>query len=363
MDSGAELKVAVVGLGGVGIVHLYAARSLPSLQLVGGVDPLPERRAIAETACVASFGDLDALLGSARPDLICVATPASLHGEAVIAAAAAGCHVLCEKPMTLSLASARGMIEACDRAAVRLFYGASYRHLPALVAARRLIAEGAIGTVLVVREALIGGEGAAARRPLGPLHYPAGGPGGGPMGLVDHGVHLLDALPWLIGDSVTSIYGRGNIAGQPPRPEFAILHFAGGAIGELLYEDGSFPAELPGEGTFSRGGGWAVGGMTPPGDWDPTPGTITVFGTAGSLRIAHYANQLYLRTVTGVREVPLTGAPPPGQFAAQLLAVRDDIVSGSHRAADGKDAFRALELLLAVYDSQREGRPIMVTGA
>ena len=74
-------------------------------------------------------------------------TPPASHAALVALAAEAGVHVLCEKPIAPSLAEAQAMRRAGEGAGVKIFYGASYRHLPALRQARALILAGVIGEI------------------------------------------------------------------------------------------------------------------------------------------------------------------------------------------------------------------------
>src|SRR5262249_36280405 len=153
---------------------------------------------------------LEALLARGRPDIACILTPASTHRALTERCARAGSHILCEKPMAVTLDDALAMKSACEKNHVQFFYGSSYRYLPAVQKAKSLIAQGVIGTVRLIVEQVIGGEGPAAHHPLSAAHYPQGGPGGGGYGLVDHGIHMLDIFPWLCGSPVVSVFGQGD---------------------------------------------------------------------------------------------------------------------------------------------------------
>src|ERR1700754_2155876 len=139
------------------------------------------------------------------------------------------------------------MVEPCRAAEVPLAYGSFYRFLGPVAEARRAIADGRVGRVELVVETFVGGRGPAGQQAIGHDHYPAGGPGGTGMGLVDHGIHFFDVVPWLTGSPVVSALGRGNRSGSPLRPEFALLTLASGATAHLLCHDGTWSTSLPGE--------------------------------------------------------------------------------------------------------------------
>jgi predicted dehydrogenase len=351
--SGSTIDVALVGLGSVAESHLVAYQKLPGVRIVGVAEPRESRRnEICAKYQIHGFASLQELLAAAQPDVACILTPASTHRALTDKCAAAGVHVLCEKPMALSASEAIAMRDACEREGVKFCYGSSYRYLPAVRAAKSLIASGIVGSVRLITESFIGGEGAARYRALSPAHYPEGGPGGGGYGLVDHGIHMLDILPWLCGSSLQSVFGRGDRTGEPARAEFAILRMESGCTGMLTYDGSTWPAELPAEGLFSSAQQW-VAGRGWVGDahlWDATPGNIKVYGSAGSLRIYHYANRLFVSDEAGVREQPLRDETTPWHFGAQLQDFWRVLASDESpptSAADGILAMRALEALYA----------------
>lgn len=347
------LGVALIGLGDVAQAHLRAWGRQSGLRVLGGADPsATAREATASRFGITTWADHHEMLAAIKPDLVCVLTPCSLHEAHTLDAAAAGAHVLCEKPLTLSLASAERMQQACDAAGVSLHYGAVYRHMPAVRRARELIQAGAIGEVLLVRELLVGGRGPETHQPLSPVHYPPGGPCGAGMGLVDHGIHLIDLIPWLLGSGIVAAQGRGNRVGEPAGVEWMHFQMASGAVGQLTYHDGTWPTELPNEGLFSAGEAWGLDAqIVPAGGWQRDAGCLHVHGTRGALRIFHYANALVLTTAEGQRLVPLEGEPPPAHFGAQMLAVLDAVRRGEPPPTPAAAGREALRWLLSLYGS------------
>lgn len=348
----ARLKIGIVGLGAVARVHMRAYEEVSTAKVTCVADNSEAQLALARRQFnLPAYSSLQEMLRSEALDIVCVTTPPSSHEALVSLCAAAGVNVLCEKPMSLSVGSCERMIEVCRSNGVRLSYGASYRYLPAMVTARDLIRSGALGDILLLREYAVGGVTTAQRATLPPSHYPSGGPGGSGMGLCDHGIHLVDAFPWLMNSTTIAASGRGNITGEQQRPEFAQLQYANGAMGQLLYEDGTFTTTLPNEGTFAWSGGWTVGddGAGASGSWHPDPGCIHVHGTVGSLRIFYYANTLFLRDKTGVRQVKTFDRPMPGNFAMQLEAFVEAIRTGAPTPVPGEAGLDAIRTLAKIY--------------
>ena len=142
--------------------------------------------------------DARQVIGDAAVDIVYVATPPSSHLQYVLAAAAAGKHVLVEKPMTLNAAEGREMVAACAAAGVELFVAYYRRFWPHILRLRALLAEGAIGRPLL-GVVDVSWDDVAGRRLTGTREWrddPAIGGGGG---FVDICSHRIDLLVWLLG--------------------------------------------------------------------------------------------------------------------------------------------------------------------
>ena len=113
----------------------------------------PEQAAVAaqRLGIPASYGSYEDLLAANDIDAVYIPLPNDLHAEWTMKAAAAGKHVLCEKPLALSSAQAAEMGRACDAAGVKLAEAFMYRHHPSWVEARRLLNDGAIGELQAVQ--------------------------------------------------------------------------------------------------------------------------------------------------------------------------------------------------------------------
>ncbi|MGZ8438923.1 MAG: Gfo/Idh/MocA family protein, partial [Candidatus Limnocylindrales bacterium] len=113
---------------------------------------LERARAVAAQAGIpVAHGSYEALLADRDVDAVYIPLPNHLHAEWVIAAARAGKHVLCEKPLALTAADAERMIEACEAEGVRLMEAFMYRLHPSWVAVRELVASGRIGRLVAVQ--------------------------------------------------------------------------------------------------------------------------------------------------------------------------------------------------------------------
>ena len=114
-------------------------------------DEVRARAAATELGIPRLHGSYEALLADPAVDAVYIPLPNHLHAEWTIAAARAGKHVLCEKPLATTARDAERMIEACDRAGVRLMEAFMYRHHPSWVAARELVQSGRIGRLVAVQ--------------------------------------------------------------------------------------------------------------------------------------------------------------------------------------------------------------------
>lgn len=346
-----------MGFGAVARLHAEAYRTLPGIEIVGVTDRVAARLVEAEQQFrLPPCTTLDEMLKTRALDVACILTPPAAHEELVCQCATAQVHVLCEKPLALSVDACERMIRACRDNRVRLCYGASYRYLPTLTAAQLMIRRGDLGDILLLRESAIGGRGLTHRGTLSDKHYPKGGPGGSGLGLCDHGIHLIDVFGWLMNSSVARAWGRGNVSGEPQSPEYLHLEYANGAIAQLLYEDGTFSTDLPQEGLFGWAAGWSVGGEerdVRSGAWQAHPGCIHVHGTRGALRIFHYANSMFWRDDKGIRQVPVADRPFPASFAMQLEAFAHAIRTGNETPVPGEAGLEACRILMSAYPKDR----------
>jgi len=355
-------RVGIVGLGDVARAHWYAYSKMDQVHIVAGADPDRQARSRFEAQGIKTFNTLDAMIAEASVDIVCVCSAVSTHESVARKAAGAGVHVLCEKPLSDNSISAKRIVDACATAGVKLQYGSSHRFLPAVTRARELLKEGRIGDVLQIKEEMIGGSGISGYSSMDFSHYPQNGPGGGPWGLVDHGIHMMDVFPWLIDGKITAAYGAGNRSGQVPKAEFAILELNDGQVtGHLIYNELTFSTTLPHEGIFGVGKGWGNEGLYAEGYWQSDPVSIEVYGSRGSIRIFGYPNALFLANREGVVRIPTEPAASPIQFTRQMEAFIRAIDEDLEPEVPGKIGVRALEVLEAVYRSAETGKKVLLS--
>jgi len=192
---GPRLKVGVVGLG-IGRMHLDGWRQHPQAAVVAIADTDAQRLAqVGEQFGIAHrYPSAEAMLDAQRLDVVSICTPNKFHKELTLKALAAGCHVLCEKPMAMSAAEGREMLEAARRAERRLMINFSFRFTAQSRALKSQVDAGVFGefyfgrSVWHRRKGMPGFGGWFGTKALA---------GGGP--LIDLGVHRLDLALWLMG--------------------------------------------------------------------------------------------------------------------------------------------------------------------
>ena len=124
MTMGTPLRVGVAGLGAAGLAFLPALQTHPGFTWVACAEPVDALRAqVQREHGVATYATLAALLKHPGLDAVIVATPTPLHAPQALQVAAAGKHLLVEKPMAVNLDDARAMVEAAARAGVMLLVG------------------------------------------------------------------------------------------------------------------------------------------------------------------------------------------------------------------------------------------------
>jgi predicted dehydrogenase len=357
-----KLKVGLIGLGVVSQAHLEAYRDLEPIEVVAGSD-LDEEKLLQMSSKwgIRAYLNFEEMLEKENLDIACVLTPPSSHREITEKVAEHKVNILCEKPMTLAIEDAKSMIRKCKKEGVKFFYGSCYRFLSPCRKAKEMVEQGELGDISLLVEIYIGGQGLKNYKDPGPPYFPEEGPGGAGMGLIDHGIHLVDIFRWITGSEVESVYGRGNYSGKAPHSEYLTMNFASGATGQLLYDNATYASDLPNEGIFSWGGCWDIdANLVLDGGWDSHPGNFRIHGTKGALRVFHYAHKLFFFGEGGGKQIPVTGRPMPANFTQQMESYAQSIIKDEEPEVSGEDGLKALQIVLAAYDSFKAKKSIEI---
>ena len=211
------LRVAMVGHAFMGNAHSQAWRTAPrffdlplrpAMSLLVGHDAGRAAAAAERLGWAASSADWHEAVVRDDVDLVDICTPGFTHAEIAIAALEAGKHVLCEKPLANSVAEAEAMAAAAEQArahGVRAMVGFTYRRVPAIALARRLVAAGRIGEVRHVRAQYLQDWIADPEAPLS-WRLDKSKAGSGALG--DIGAHVIDLTQHITGDRVREVSGR-----------------------------------------------------------------------------------------------------------------------------------------------------------
>ncbi|XID90935.1 Gfo/Idh/MocA family protein [Paenibacillaceae bacterium WGS1546] len=324
------LKIGLIGAGMMGRAHAEAYASVRGARLVGIADECAEAAGrLAERAGVPHYGSMEELIRGERPDAVDLCLPTELHREYTVRAAESGLHVLCEKPIALTLEDAGRMIEACRKAGVVLMVGHALRFSPDYRMAKAMAAEGKlgkIGTVRMIRESAMPGWGAwfADRSRSGGV-------------LLDLAVHDLDWLRWTFGEA-RRVYAKSASAAQGlPRGEhaFVSIRMKSGVIAHLT-------------------GSWAQP--------DGFRSYLEMAGTGGVATLDSDGAQpirIALRAEEGGRAAHFSESPLASDaYAAELQHFVDCIETGTEPLVNGEEAALTLELALAAIRSADSGQVV-----
>jgi predicted dehydrogenase len=213
-DSSAGLGVGMVGYAFMGRAHSLAWNTVgrvfdvplrPRLAAICGRDKAATQAAADRFGWAAAETDWRALIARDDVQLIDISAPGDLHAPIAIAALEAGKHVLCEKPLANTLAEAEAMKAAADAAypgGTRAMVGFNYRRVPALALARRLVANGRIGTLRHLRAVYLQDWLAD---PAAPMTWRMRAERAGSGALGDLGAHIVDLARYLTGDEITGV--------------------------------------------------------------------------------------------------------------------------------------------------------------
>lgn len=339
------LRYAVVGCGRIAPLHLAAIAENPRARLVATCDVLPERGrdAAEDFGAEAHCTDCRELFASGTVDAVSLALPHHLHADAVAAAAEAGIHVFCEKPLATTPQDADRAIAACDAAGVTLAVCYQNRYNAASQALRRAVDEGRFGRLLHA--------GITFQNRKSPDYYTMDGwhgqwatEGGGC--LTTQAIHTMDLMQWLMGDAVAVQADMATLVFDVEVEDTAsaAIQFRGGALGAVTATTGShcyWSQRLEIGGTAGK----AVLLNNRIAEWDFADGA------------ADREAVLAIDEMGGTADA--RGRYGPGH--ARILGEFVDCVLDDRPAPiDGREGCKISNLLWAIYESARIGRKVLV---
>jgi predicted dehydrogenase len=318
------IRCAIAGLGRWGRALVEAAKATPHLGIARAVEAdLDAARGFCNERSIALTGDFAEVLSDPTINAVLLATPHSLHRSQVVAAAAAGKHVFCEKPLALRRADAREMFEACRKAGVLLAVGHNRRFWPSMRALRELAANGELGTLLHIEGHNSNENSNAILK--GWRLSPEESPGGG---LTGAGLHVLDAFTSLVGPA-RQVYARLNSreAGPPPLDTTTLaIDFASGVSGTL--------ATIRATPFYWR---------------------VHAFGTKGSAEVLDEATMLVRKSGLAPQQLKY---PPIDTLAAELDAFADAVEGRHPYPVPEADVLTTLSAFEAALRSIETGQPV-----
>ncbi len=354
----AKVRTALAGCGKVARLHAAALSRLPESELVAVCDVQRARaEALAAEHGTRAFADVRRMIAEAPVEALVVCTPHPLHAQPAIAAAQRGVHVLVEKPMAASLADCDAMLEAAAQSGVKLgvvsqrrFYEPVLRMKAAIDAGK--IGHPALGVVLMFNW----------REPSYYTSDPWRGrwdtEGGGV--LVNQAPHQLDLLQWFMGE-VEEITGYWANVSHPSvavdDTALALLRFAGGGLGcvvaSLAQKPGLFTkVHVHGSngasvGVQTESGASFIAGVSAIAD-PPLTDLWTIPGEERLLAAFEAEDRARFR---GLDPTTHYHALQVQDFLRAIVEDRDPLVTG----VDGR---RVVEMFTAIYQSNRERRPV-----
>jgi len=336
-----KIRFAIVGAGVISPFHAKAIAANDKAELVAIADVVEEKaRKLANDFSVKDvYTDYQEMLKRDDIDVINVCTPSGLHAEVTIAAAEAGKHVFCEKPLDITLEKMEKMIRTTRERGVKLGVVYQRRTLPAAIAARDAVRSGKLGK-LVLGDAYL-------KYYRSQEYYNSAGwrgtwelDGGG--ALMNQGVHGIDLIQWMVGD-VESVFAHAA-------PLVRDIPVEDTAVAVLKYKNGAFGVI---QGTTS-----VYPGMESRFEIHGEKGTI-IFGDSGIKQWKFIDSDEKAPDVQGTLAASSSATNISASGHAILI---DDMIRAIQENRDpmvtGEEASKAVKVILAIYESARTGKEV-----
>ncbi len=294
-------------------------------------------RAFAEKNGLRGYDTLDALLADPELDAVYIASPNGLHAEHTIAAARAGKHVLCDKPMALSQAQCESMIEACEKANVRLGVVFQNRYHPVHLEARRQVEAGVLGEIQFATAQLCTG------RPRGYWKGWRADPAvAGSGSIVAHAVHPIDLLRHLIGSEIVRVQAMTDT--HPPERTVDEL-----ACGQFHFANGAFAQVTTATVVPQAANGVVLYG---------SDAKIECLGTLGPSANPGLPQRFRLESGQPTVEQDHSSSSNAERFAAMFAEFQRCIRTGTEPSFSGRNGLKMVNIANAMVESARTGRAV-----
>lgn len=339
-----KLGFGIIGIGNISDFHAKCIQQIDNCGLIAVCSRSEDKakKAAKEYGIPYSLNFKD-LINRDEIDVVSICTPSGMHLEPALAAAQAGKHVIVEKPIEITLERADQMINACQKANVKLAMIFQNRFGDAVLKLHKAVQQGQLGR-LILGDAYIKWHRTQEYYDTGGWRGTLKGDGGG--ALINQSIHTIDLLQWIMGP-VKSVYGKVGTFTHKIEGEdtgLALLSFDNGAMGVIEGSTSTYPGfperlEIHGEkGTIVLEGGkiktWEVKG-----EHQQPEEFITDKKTGGASDPMAISIEGHLAQYR--------------DFVAAIQNDREPLVNG----IEGK---KALEIVLAIYQSSREGRIIQL---
>jgi UDP-N-acetyl-2-amino-2-deoxyglucuronate dehydrogenase len=343
------MKTWNFGIIGAGLIADFHARSIgemPNAKLVGCCDKIPERaRKLADKFGVRAFDDYEQMLDSGEIDIVTIATPSGFHLEPAVAAAQAGKHVICEKPLEITLERIDEMITAHEKAGTRLGGIFPYRFNDMMTPLREAINSGRLGVITYA--SIFVPWWRTDEYYKDSWHGTWKLDGGG--ALMNQSIHMVDMLcdvmpPIETVQAFTCKLGHPQI--ETEDTAVAVLRYTNGALGMIYGTTASFP------GQFRR--------------FEITGTKGTIINVENSITVWQFADEKpedadvlkKFGEIEGGGGVADPAAITHDNHTRNFKAFLEALETSEDFWIDGKEARKAVEVILAIYKSAKTQKPV-----
>ena len=341
-----KVRVGLVGSQFISTIHAEALRTVTEAEILAIASPTEDHaRTFAERFSIPHhFTDYRKMLEMDELDMVVLGLPNALHCEATLAAAAAGKHVVCEKPLCLNLQDADRMIQACRKAGVKLMYAEELCFAPKYVRLKKLLDDGALGVPTLIKQS------EKHDGPHAPHFWDVDRSGGGVT--MDMGCHAIEFFRWMLGKpKLVSVYAQmaTQVHGEKTRGDdnaLLILEFEGGCVG-LAEESWTKLGGMDDRAEVHGSGGVAYADLL-------HGNAITTYSAAGYDYAVEKAGSTAGWSFTVYEELWNYGFPQ--EFEHFVDCVGND----KEPAETGEDGRAVLEAIFAAYQSAGTGRKVLL---